>query len=459
MAIITINPNNGKQIKEIAEDGLQAIERKLKIADAAFNAWSKSPIADRAEKLKKTAALLRERKAEFAELMALEMGKPLAQGAAEVEKSAWVCDYYAESAEAQLKDEIIETGHKKSFISYRPVGAILTIMPWNFPFWQVFRCAAPSIAAGNATVLKHAPNTAECSIAIEGIFRDAGFPEGIFTNILLSAEAVPEITALIIENDIIKGVTLTGSSQAGANVAAAAGRALKKTVLELGGSDPYLILDDADLEKAAEACISSRMANSGQTCIAAKRFIATEKIYGEFLELCLEKAKCFVPGDPLDTKYNMGPLARKDLLLKLHRQVSESIKKGAKAALGCFIPKNEGYYYPPSILTNVKKGMPAFDEEMFGPVASIIKAKNEADAVNIANDTQYGLGAAVFTADIEKGERIARDELVAGACAVNTIVKSDPRMPFGGTKNSGFGRELSVFGLREFVNIKSIVID
>ncbi len=458
MKIRTIDPKNGYLLAEYEEDSREEIFSKIEKSDQAYQEWKKTNFSQRANLLLKVADILIAGKDKFARLMADEMGKPTAQGKAEIEKSAWVCRYYAENAENQLKDLDIKTEKKRSYVSFRPIGPVLAIMPWNFPFWQVFRFAAPYLMAGNTVMLKHAPGTSGCSIHIEKIFKEAGYPGNVFTNILISPENVPARTPEIIHHPLIKGVTLTGSTGAGIKVAEAAGQVLKKSVLELGGSDPYIILEDADIDKAAEACIASRMGNAGQTCIAAKRLIAVDEIYDDFVRACMEEIKKYKPGNPLDDEFNMGPMARKDLRDGLHAQVEKSIGMGAKLLTGGIIPDREGYYYLPTALENVCKGMPAFDEELFGPVAVFIRAKDETDAIHIANDTEFGLGAAVFTADGERGNRIALEELEAGSCAVNEFVKSDPRLPFGGINGSGYGRELGLYGIQEFVNIKTVCI-
>jgi succinate-semialdehyde dehydrogenase/glutarate-semialdehyde dehydrogenase len=404
--------------------------------------------------MKKAASILRNKKEDLGAIMTLEMGKPIAQSRAEVEKCAWVCDYFAENAEKFLQDEIIETDASKSFVTFQPIGVVLAVMPWNFPFWQVFRFAAPNLMAGNAGVLKHSSNVMGCALAIEDVFKEAGFPPNLFRTLVISSKKVSDA----IKNKLVKAVTLTGSTAAGISVAKAAGEQLKKTILELGGSDPYLVLEDADLDKAADTCVNSRLLNGGQSCIAAKRFIIVESIYNDFEKLFVEKMKSKAMGDPFDESNNLGPQARNDLRDELHSQVKKSIEKGAKLLLGGEIPQGKGAFYPPTVLTNVKKGMPAYDEELFGPVAALIKVKNEAEGIKIANDTTFGLGAAVFTKDILRGERIAKKKLTAGSCFVNEFVKSDPRLPFGGINESGYGRELSAFGIKEFVNIKTVYI-
>lgn len=384
--------------------------------------------------------------------MTEEMGKPIQQSRSEIEKCAWVCDYFAEKGEEFLRDISIESDASNSFVSFQPLGVVLAIMPWNFPYWQVFRFAVPSLMAGNAGVLKHASNVTGCALAIEEVFREAGFPEDLFRTLIISSKEMDKV----IELEKIRAVTLTGSVPAGKAVASKAGSLLKKTVLELGGSDPYIVLADADLESTTETCVAARLINGGQSCIAAKRFIIVNDIYDDFRDLFVEKMKKKKIGDPFDELNDLGPQARNNLRDDLHYQVKRSVEKGAKLLLGGEIPQMKGAYYLPTVLDNVKPGMPAYEEELFGPAASLIKADNEDDAVRIANDSSFGLGAAVFTADIKKGEKIAREELNAGNCFVNTFVKSDPRLPFGGIKESGYGRELSYFGIHEFVNIKTV---
>jgi succinate-semialdehyde dehydrogenase/glutarate-semialdehyde dehydrogenase len=386
--------------------------------------------------------------------MAVEMGKPARNGRSEANKCAWVCDYYAENAQIFLKRERVQTDATRSFVSYQPLGVVLAVMPWNFPFWQVFRFAAPALMAGNAGVLKHASNVPGCALAIEEVFLKAGFPENIFRTLLIGSSMVNDV----IENPLVMAITLTGSTPAGRAVASKAGEMLKKTVLELGGSDPYVILGDADLEATVNTCVYSRLINAGQSCIAAKRFIVVESIKEEFEQLYIQKMQAVKMGDPMDETVVVGPQARHDLRDELHLQVEKSIKKGAKCLLGGEIPAGKGAFYPPTILTNVKKGMPAYDEELFGPVAAIIPVKDEGEAIAAANDSVFGLGSAIFTRDIEKGTKLAEKDLQAGSSFVNTFVRSDPRLPFGGIKGSGYGRELSHFGIREFVNIKTIFV-
>jgi succinate-semialdehyde dehydrogenase/glutarate-semialdehyde dehydrogenase len=404
--------------------------------------------------MKNLQALLIERKNELAGIMVAEMGKVLREAVGEIEKCATVCLFYADNAASFLKNEVIQTEASESYITYQPVGTVLAVMPWNFPFWQVFRFLAPALMAGNTGVLKHAANVPGCALAIEQLIRDAGFPENVFRTLLIGSSKVKAV----IENPLIKAVTLTGSTPAGKSAASIAGSVLKKSVLELGGSDPYLILDDADIGKAASLCVTSRLINAGQSCIGAKRFIIADKIYNafeaEFVRLMSEATF----GDPLDPATKIGPLARPDLRDELHQQVEKSRKMGATVLLGGFIYEGTAALYPPTVLTNVLPGMPAYHEELFGPVAVLFRFKTEEEAIRIANDTVFGLGAAVFTADVTKGKILAEKGLQAGCVYVNDFVKSDPRLPFGGIKESGYGRELSAVGIREFVNIKTIVV-
>ena len=452
--LTSIHPATNKLIKNYNEMTIEESSQIISLADEAFKSWKETTFTHRSELMKNAAKFLRTKSEEYSVLMTMEMGKPIVQSKAEVEKCAWVCEYYAENAEKYLEDEIIKTEASKSFVSYQPLGVILAIMPWNFPFWQVFRFAAPNLMAGNAGLLKHASNVSGCALAIEDVFRKAGFPENLFRTLLVKSKNASEI----ISNEKVRAVTLTGSVPAGKSVASLAGSLIKKTVLELGGSDPYIILEDADLEKAAMSCVTSRLINAGQSCIAAKRFIIVESVYAEFEKLFLETMSKKKMGDPLDEKNDLGPQASTQLRDELHDQVLRSVKQGAELILGGTIPEIEGAYYPPTILRNVKPGMAAFDEELFGPVAALIKAKDEDDAIELGNKSIFGLGAAVFTQDVKRGEQIAKEKLNAGCCFVNDFVKSDPRLPFGGIKESGYGRELSPFGIKEFVNIKTVYI-
>ncbi len=450
--IKSINPATGFEIKSYKEMDIAEIDEIITLSNLAFKKWRETDFTYRAEKMKNAANVLRSKKEELSSLITEEMGKPILQSKAEVEKCAWVCDYYAENAGHFLEDEIIKTEADKSFVSFQPLGVVLAVMPWNFPFWQVFRFAAPNLMAGNSGILKHSSNVSGCAIAIENVFKDAGFMDDIFRALIVSSKNIKNVIA----NTNIKAVTLTGSVEAGKSIASIAGSFLKKTVLELGGSDPYIILDDAYISKAVETCVTSRLINGGQSCIAAKRFIIVEKVYNEFQDLFIKSMKNKKMGDPFDETNDIGPQARIDLRNKLHYQVLKSIEFGADLLLGGVITDEASAYYPPTILANVKPGMPAYDEELFGPVAALIKVKDEEEAIRVANDSIFGLGAAIFTSDKAKGELIAKNKLDAGCCFVNEFVKSDPRLPFGGIKESGYGRELSSFGIKEFVNIKTV---
>ena len=454
MIIETINPSTGERIDRYPEMSPSDVRGIVHDADRAFRSWRETAIAERAVPMRAAASVLRKREGELAALMAREMGKPLTQGRAEVQKCAWVCEYYAEHAPAFLADDPVATDATKSFVAFRPLGVVLAVMPWNFPLWQVFRFAAPGLMAGNAGVLKHASNVMGCALAIESVFVDAGFPDGTFGTLVIGSGRVREV----IETPEIRAVTLTGSGPAGRAVAAAAGAVLKKTVLELGGSDPYVVLEDADLDATVATCVSSRLINGGQSCIAAKRFIVVDAAYDEFLRCFTDLMAEQRMGDPFEEGIDLGPQARRDLRDELHGQVTTSVSRGASVLLGGQVPDGSGAFYPPTVLAGVRPGMAAYDEELFGPVAAVIRAADEAEALRIANDSPFGLGAAVFTGDAARGERIAREGFEAGACFVNASVKSDPRLPFGGIKESGYGRELSSFGIREFVNIKSVYV-
>jgi len=454
MSLKSINPTTDEIVKEYPEHTPEEVADILAAADAAFPAWRAAGPTHRGQILRRAGALLEERKDALALLMATEMGKPVAQGRAEVEKCAWLCRYYADHGARFLAPEIVETEASRSFVTFQPLGLVLAVMPWNFPFWQVFRFAAPALMAGNVGALKHSSGVVGCALAIEELLHEAGVPEAAFRALLLPSSRVDD---LIVAPEV-KAVTLTGSTQAGRAVAARAGAMLKKTVLELGGSDAYVVLEDADLEAAADACAVSRLINSGQSCIAAKRFVVVEAVCERFEALFVERMKDFRVGDPLDPATEVGPLARRDLRDDLHRQVVGSLNKGARLLLGGEPPSGPGAFYPPTVLTGVTKGMPAYDEEMFGPVAAIISARDADEALARANDSAFGLGAAVFTRNTARGEQIAAERLDAGNCFVNTFVRSDPRLPFGGIKESGFGRELSQYGIREFVNIKTVFV-
>lgn len=454
MPIESINPATGETLASYPEASVQEINLCLEQADGAFQSWRRLKFAERARILTNAATVLRDNKGESARLMALEMGKPLKQGAAEIEKCAVGCEYYAGNAARFLEAEQVETDAARSFVTFQPLGVVLAVMPWNFPFWQAFRCAAPALMAGNAVILKHASNVPGCAIAIEEVLRKAGLPAGVFQTLLIGSRAVNAL----VEAPAVKGVSLTGSVSAGKAIAAHAGAHLKKTVLELGGSDPYIILEDCDLPQAVEACVQSRLINSGQSCIAAKRFIVVETVREEFEALFAAAMASKTVGDPLEPATTVGPLARRDLRDQLHAQVERSVAAGARLMTGGKPSPGKGWFYPPTVLADVRPGMAAYHEETFGPVAAIIPARDAQEAIRIANDSPFGLGAAVFTGNRERGERIAAEELEAGNCFVNDFVRSDPRLPFGGVKDSGYGRELSVFGIREFVNIKSVYV-
>jgi succinate-semialdehyde dehydrogenase/glutarate-semialdehyde dehydrogenase len=450
----SINPATDQWIASYPELSDDAVQSLLAAADEAFVSWRHTELDHRAARLRQAAAILRQHQADHARLMANEMGKPVAQGRAEIEKCAWVCEYYADHGARFLAPEIIASDASKSYVAFQPLGVVLAVMPWNFPFWQVFRFAVPALMAGNAAVLKHASNVSGCALAIESVFLQAGFPAPLFRTLLAGSARIPAI----IQHPLIKAVTLTGSTPAGRAVAAQAGAVLKKSVLELGGSDPYLILADAELDSAVAACVTARLGNGGQSCIAAKRLIVVRSIQKEFEEKLVGLMAARVMGDPLREETDLGPLARHDLRDELHEQVNRSLAAGARCLLGGTVPPGPGAFYPPTVLTDVRPGLPAFDEELFGPVAAIVPVRDETEAITMANRSNFGLGAAVFTRDAARGERIAHEQLEAGCCFVNSFVKSDPRLPFGGVKQSGYGRELSVFGIREFVNVKTVYV-
>ena len=453
MTFRSINPADGNTLGEFDACTDAELETALAAAAAAAPGWRQQALDERAALVRRAADVVRQRREELARLMTLEMGKPIREARAEIEKCAWVCEYYAGEGAAFLADEPVESDAGRSFIAWQPLGTVLAVMPWNFPFWQVFRFAAPALVAGNTGLLKHASNVPQCALAIEDVFADAGFPAGVFRTLMIESSRVAEVIA----DPRVQAVTLTGSEPAGRQVAATAGSHLKKTVLELGGSDPFIVLEDADLELAVEQAVTSRFLNTGQSCIAAKRFIVVEPVADAFVEQFRAAVEALGTGDPLDEANRLGPMARTDLREELHRQVEESIAQGAEAVTGCRIPPGPGAFYPPSILDRVVPGMCAWSEELFGPVASIIRVADEAEAVRVANDTEFGLGGSVWTRDSDRGERIAR-QLECGCAFVNGLVKSDPRLPFGGVKHSGYGRELSILGMREFLNAKTVWI-
>jgi len=452
MTIATQNPATGETLKTfLALDNTQ-VDTVLQQAGAASIGWAATPIAERVACLQRAAQQLRAQRDRYAALITLEMGKPIREARAEVEKCATGCEFYAQHAERLLADEIIATDAGKSYVAYQPLGTLLAIMPWNFPFWQAFRAAAPALAAGNTVLLKHASNVPQCALAIEEIFQ-ASFPANVLRTLLIG----PEQAEKLIADARIHAVTLTGSEAAGRRIAAAAGSQLKKSVLELGGSDAFVVLADADLDEAARLAVASRFLNGGQSCIAAKRIILVESIAEDFLTRFKQRLAQLKQGDPTREDTDLGPMARADLRDALHQQVTVSIKKGAVPLLGCEPVAGPGYYYKVSLLDQVRPGMPAYDDELFGPVAAVIRAKNADDALHIANDNRYGLGGTVCTRDLKRGESFAR-AMHCGQAFVNGMVKSDPRLPFGGVKASGYGRELALHGIREFVNIKTIWI-
>ncbi len=452
--ITTVNPADGRRLADYEETTASDVRRHIETAARLQEEWAGVPVSDRAEPMQRMAGLLEASRRELALLMADEMGKPVAQGLAEVDKCAWVCRHYAGEAARILADRPIEADRSSSYVAYRPLGVILAVMPWNYPLWQVCRFLAPALMAGNGAVLKHASQTTGCALAIDDLVVTAGFPDGLLRALVLPASRVAEA----LEHPGVVGATVTGSESAGRAVAAAAGRLLKKTVMELGGSDPYLVLADADLEHAAAKCAASRLLNSGQSCIAAKRFIVERQVLDEFTALLAAELSAAVVGDPRAPATTVGPMARTDLRDALHAQVRQSVGAGARLVMGGEVPPGPGAYYPVTLLGGVEPGMAVYHEETFGPVAAVIAADDLDDAVRIANDTGFGLAASVFTSDVELGEHVARNRLEAGSCFVNDFVVSDPRLPFGGIKGSGYGRELSDIGMREFLNVKTVVV-
>jgi acyl-CoA reductase-like NAD-dependent aldehyde dehydrogenase len=453
MAIESINPATEEVEARFDELTPQQIEAALQRAAEAFRAWRRTSFDERAALMRRTAALLRERKAHYAGLITAEMGKPIAEAEGEVEKCAWNCEFYAEHAQRFLADEPVVTSAALSYIAYEPLGTILAVMPWNFPFWQVFRHAAPALMAGDTILLKHASNVPRCALGVEEVLRDAGAPEGVFQTLLVSARAVEGIIA----DDRVAAVTLTGSEPAGSQVAAAAGRALKKSVMELGGSDPFIVLDDADLDAAAETAARARFQNTGQSCIAAKRFLVVDAIAPDFEERFRAAVGRLRVGDPRERETQVGPLARGDLRDALEQQLRASVAQGAQVAIGGTRLEGRGYYFAPTVVTDVNEAMPVMREETFGPLAAVLRVRDAEAAVEVANATPFGLGASLWTRDPERGQALAR-RIESGQVFINSMVASDPRLPFGGVKRSGYGRELSTCGLREFVNIKTIFV-
>ncbi len=451
MPMQSINPATEAVLATFEEHSWEQVERALAEADAAFRQWRAVSFAERGALMRRAAALLRERKARYAGLITAEMGKPIVEAEAEVEKCAWNCDYYADNAARFLADEPVATNASESYVVFDPLGVVLAVMPWNFPFWQVFRFAAPALMAGNTAVLKHASNVPQCALAIEEVFRDAGFPQGCFRTLLIGGSAAERVIA----HPLVRAVTLTGSDATGERVAAAAGAVVKKTVLELGGSDPFIVLADADLDAAVATGVRARCQNTGQSCIAAKRFIVEAAVADAFERKFAEAVAALRMGDPTERETQVGPLARGDLREALHRQVEASLTMGARLLTGGRPRSGRGYFYEPTVLADVTPEMPVFREETFGPVAAVIRARDAEEALRLANDSQYGLGAALWTRDVERAKRLAR-RIEAGSVFVNGMVASDPRLPFGGVKRSGYGRELSRYGILEFVNIKTV---
>jgi succinate-semialdehyde dehydrogenase/glutarate-semialdehyde dehydrogenase len=454
MVFTTFNPATGEKLAGYEEMNPGAVEEILETLGEVQPRWGQEPVSRRVQSLLSLSQHLKEQKGTLASLMTSEMGKPLDQAEAEIEKCAWLCEYYAEVSETYLEPRKVDIGAYRSMVTFQPMGNILGIMPWNFPFWQVLRFSLSSLMAGNGILLKHAPSVFGCALAIEKLFLEAGFPEGLFRSLIIDIAQIPEL----IHHPLVHGVSVTGSVPTGRAVATEAGKALKKCVLELGGSDPFIILEDANLDKAVEAGLTGRFQNSGQVCAAAKRFIVAKSLREDFEKKFLQGVRELKMGDPTQAGVKIGPLARMDLRDRLAEQVSQSVAQGAVALTGGEIPPGPGAYYPPTVLTDITPAMPAFSEELFGPVATVFYVSSEAEALSLANATPYGLSGMVFTQDLEKGERMAREGIEAGLCFVNDFTKSDPRLPFGGTKQSGFGRELSEFGLHEFTNIHTVVI-
>ena len=449
----SINPVNNEMIREYPEHSPEEVDTIIGSVAQAYELWKESSFEYRAELFKSCARLLRGKKRVYARLMTLEMGKLLREAESEIEKCAWVCDFYADHAALMLQDEVIPSDAQRSFIAYQPLGILLAVMPWNFPFWQVFRFAAPSLMAGNAAVLKHASNVPGCALTIEEIFQEAGFPPDLFRALMIPSRDV----AHVIANKHIKAVSLTGSEAAGSQVASLAGKYLKKSLLELGGSDPFMVLDDAELTSAVQTGVIARMINQGQSCIAAKRFIVMKKMIREFETAITEEFRRLRVGDPMDPSTQVAPMARPDLVQEIARQVKESIEAGARLLCGGHPMERPGCYFEPTVLTDVKPGMRVYHEETFGPVVAIIPVESEEEAIRVANDSEFGLGGCVWTKDLHRGERVAR-QVITGAMFVNGMTKSDPRLPFGGVGKSGYGRELGLQGIREFVNTKTIWI-
>jgi succinate-semialdehyde dehydrogenase/glutarate-semialdehyde dehydrogenase len=451
MAIATVNPATGEVVRSFQELSDREVEEKLQKAVAAFAQYRRTSFAERAGWIRKAGEILEKEKETLGRLMTLEMGKTLKSAIAEAAKCGTACRYYAEHAEQFLADEVVETGAKKSFVRYLPIGPILAVMPWNFPFWQVIRFAAPALMAGNVGLLKHASNVPQCALQIEDVFRRAGLPDGVFQTLLIGSKKVDSL----LQDPRVVAATLTGSEQAGIQVGMGAAKRIKKVVLELGGSDPFIVMPSADLDAAVATGVEARILNNGQSCIAAKRFIVAEPIADEFQKRFVQRMRSLRIGDPFDDATELGPLANADAVTSLDADVQKSVAAGAKAVTGGHPIKGPGNFYEPTVLVDVPKAAPAYHEELFGPVATLFRARDIDDAIRIANDTRFGLGASAWTNDEKERDRFI-NELDAGMVFINKMVASDPRVPFGGIKQSGYGRELSVFGIREFVNIKTV---
>ncbi len=450
----SFNPYTGKILEEYSSPSQEDIEIALTSADSAFDSWKETTFENRAVTMKKAAEILRDQKEKYARIISEEMGKVISESTSEVEKCAWVCDYYASEAEEFLADILVELPEGgKAKIKHQPIGAVLAIMPWNFPFWQVFRFAAPTLMAGNVGILKHASNVPRCALAIEEVFNDAGFPEGVFQSLLIDSDAVSQLIA----DPRIKAVTLTGSEKAGAAVASQAGKHIKKSLLELGGSDPFIVLKDANLEEAAKTAVKARMINFGQSCIAAKRFIVEEAVYDQFLEKFEKHLASLKKGEPMDEDADYACMARADLAKDLYEQVKKSVDKGAKIRVGGKKPEKDSPHFEPTILTDIPKDAPAYSEELFGPVALMFKVKDAEEAIDLANDSEFGLGGSLWSGDVKKAEKIA-ERIETGAVFINSMTASNPHLPFGGVKKSGYGRELSRNGILEFVNVKTVYL-
>ena len=454
MSIRSINPATEEILAQYQTYDATQIEQILTQAQTTFTSWRETSFEERKKHMFRLAKLLRDDREHIGHIVTQEVGRPINASYSEVEKCAWVCEYYAEHAQHFLQDEHFNTEYQQSYVRFEPLGIILAVMPWNFPLWQVMRFAAPAAMAGNVGVLKHASNVPQCAVLLQEYFEKAGFPKGVFQTLLISSSEVEGI----IKDDRVKALTLTGSEKAGGIVASQAAKEIKKTVLELGGSDPFIILEDADVAYACEVGVEARFRNNGQSCTSAKRFIVVEPRAEEFIERYTAITKAKIVGDPLDPQTEIGPLSSESALLTIQQQVDASVSMGANVLLGGRQMNRKGYFYEPTILVDIKKGMPVYDEETFGPVSAIIVAKDEIDAIRIANDTPYGLGASLWTADIERGQRLAT-QIQAGNVFINKMVRSDPRLPFGGIKKSGYGRELSKMGIREFVNVKTVVVE